>query len=358
MIALSPGGPNAFLTDRLPQHMLVATADGVIALERAAGGPWRLGARALTGKHVSAVLPVHERGVVLAGVYKGGVYASTDRGATWEGRTSGLDETHVYCLAAAGGGSVVYCGAEPAALYRSDDLGGTWRAMPQIRDVASTTVWNFPAPPFTAHVKNVAVDAPRNRIFVGVEQGALLRSDDGGATFRDLHGFFNDLHRIAIDPLQSDVVLITTGAGVYRSTDAGDHWTRVTTNADGIGYPDALIVDPRDAQQVFIAGSHATPGTWRKTHTANARILRSRDGGLHWEIVRNGLPAHVRGNIEAMTIAVAGNRAELFAGTTDGDIFTSSDDGDTWTRIASELPPISKFGHNFALALPAGGRPG
>ena len=336
--------------------MLVATVDGIVALERAPGNPWRIGERMLAGKHVSSIVIEPESGFVFAGVYKGGVYVSEDEGATWSERNDGLGEGHVYCLASTKDGAELYCGTEPAALFRSEDHGGSWHAMPQIREVPSSAIWNFPAPPFAAHVKNIAIDAKRNRMFVGVEQGALLRSDDAGATFRDLHGFFNDIHRIAIDPSNSDVVLITTGAGVYRSTDAGERWTRTTTNDTGIGYPDALIIDPRDPQRIFIAGSHATPGTWRKTHTANARVLRSRNGGIDWETVRNGLPPHVRGNIETLSLAVSSGGAELFAGTTEGDIFASSDDGDRWTRIAGELPAISKFGHYLALTLPVGGR--
>ncbi len=356
MIALSVGAPNSFVAASPPLKMLVGTVDGVITLERVPGEGWRVGDRSLSGRHVSSIVIEPDGGLIWAGVYKGGVYASTDGGATWNVRNDGLGEAHVYCLTSANGGSALYCGVEPAGLFRSEDRGETWHAMPQICDVPSTNIWNFPAPPFTAHVKNVAVDVKHNRVFVAVEQGALLRSDDGGATFRDLHGFFNDVHRIAIDPSNADVIFISTGAGVYRSVDAGERWTRMTSNATGIGYPDALIIDPRDHNTIFIAGSHATPGTWRKTHTANAQVLRSRNGGVSWDMIRNGLPAHLRGNVEAMTLAVEGTEAELIAGTTEGDLYSSRDDGETWARIAADLPPISKFGHYLALTLPVGGR--
>ncbi len=35
----------------------------------------------------------------------------------------------------------------------------------------------------------------------------------------------------------------------------------------------------------------------------------------------------------------------LFAGTTDGEVFFSEDEGDNWTKIIDGLPPISKHGH-------------
>lgn len=354
MIALSVGGPTTFVSNALDAALLVATADGVATIRRGEDG-WRAAERSLHGCHVSSLLIEPRHRLLFAGVYKGGVFVSDDDGATWEARNDGLSEQHVYCLAAAPSdeGVTLYCGTEPAELFRSDDLGRTWRRIPAIRDVPSTPIWNFPSPPFTGHVKSVALDARYpGRMFVGVEQGALLKTEDGGRSFRDLHGFFNDVHRIAIDPADSSSVFISTGAGVYHSLDAGETWSRITTNDTGIGYPDALLIDPRDPKLMFIAGSHATPGTWRKTHTANAHILRSRNGGRDWEILRRGLPEHVRANIEALTMSVAGTACELFAGTTDGDVFTSSDLGESWTSIASGLPPVSKWGHYLALALP------
>ena len=76
---------------------------------------------------------------------------------------------------------------EPAHLYRSHDLGGTWEELPALRRVDVHDKWSFPAPPHLAHVKHIAFD-PRDsqRMFVCIEQGALLRSDDGGESFREL----------------------------------------------------------------------------------------------------------------------------------------------------------------------------
>jgi hypothetical protein len=36
---------------------------------------------------------------------------------------------------------------------------------------------------------------------------------------------------------------------------------------------------------------------------------------------------------------------ELFAGTTDGDVFFSDSEGDTWSTIGQSLPPGPKGGH-------------
>ena len=112
-----------------------------------------------------------------------------------------------------------------------------------------------------------------------------------------------------------------------------------------IGYPDPLLINPNQETLMFMAGGINNPTVWRTTRTADARIARSRDGGESWEILYEGLPEHIRGNIEAMVMEVCDGSFSLFVGTTDGDIFFSDDEGNHWTKIVAGLPPISKHGH-------------
>ena len=66
-------------------------------------------------------------------------------------------------------------------------------------------------------------------------------------------------------------------------------------------------------------------------------------------MLHEGLPKHMRGNVEALVITKCNGSFELFAGTTDGDIFYSNDQGNHWTTILSGLPPVSKFHHYRGL---------
>ena len=77
----------------------------------------------------------------------------------------------------------VYAGTEPADLHRSYDLGKTWHELSSLTDVPNTEKWTFPPPPHIAHVKNVIFD-PRDAsvIYAAVEQGALLKTTDAGAS--------------------------------------------------------------------------------------------------------------------------------------------------------------------------------
>ena len=63
-----------------------------------------------------------------------------------------------------------------------------------------------------------------------------------------------------------------------------------------------------------------------------------------------GLSTHLDAAVEAMTIEEYGDQTALYVGTTAGDVYASPDEGDSWRRIVSDLPAISKYGHDRALA--------
>jgi photosystem II stability/assembly factor-like uncharacterized protein len=100
---------------------------------------------------------------------------------------------------------------------------------------------------------------------------------------------------------------------------------------------------------MFAAGARENPRAWRTTHDADSMIARSRDGGAKWEFLEAALPGRLRGNIEAMAMDVCDGSFSLFAGTTDGDILYSDNEGDKWSKIVEGLPAVSKDGHYLRL---------
>ena len=64
---------------------------------------------------------------------------------------------------------------------------------------------------------------------------------------------------------------------------------------------------------------------------------------------QGGLPLETRANVEAMTMNEYPGGFALFAGTTDGEVFFSEDQGEHWATIARDLAPVSKSGHYRGL---------
>ena len=348
-ITLSHGGPTIYRSAAPSRQILVGTIEGVVRIESDPSGPgWHIADRALTDKHVHAILIEPESGTIFARMQHGSLFASDDGGRTWEHRGKGLTEHNVYSLACArvGGGVRVYAGTEPAHLFVSDDLGRGWTELSALRSV-DTSRWSFPAPPNVAHTKHInfhPLDAAT--LFVGIEQGGLLKSTDAGKTFRVIQGMDDDVHRTVINPVNPDWIYITTGIGMYVSGDGGGTWEQWTDLKHEIGgYPDLLVLHPRRPELMFIASAEQGPGSWRRSHFAGSRISRSTDGGRTWQILRAGLPDRLRPAFEAMCLEDWGDSFSLFAATATGEVWASDDGGDHWSEIVTGLAPISKGDH-------------
>jgi photosystem II stability/assembly factor-like uncharacterized protein len=347
-IGLSHGGTTIYSSPSLSNAVLVGTREGVAIIERQ-GAEWRVARRAITDKHISAIIREPESGLTFAGAFHGGIHVSADNGQSWEPRSAGLTQSNVYSLAAErmNGKVRVFAGTEPAHLFFSDDLGLHWQELATLRSVPSVPKWNFPAPPHIGHVKHINFD-PENpqTIYASIEVGGLLRSTDGGGHWEEFPSLYEDVHRLMIHPTDPKFLYAVTGRGLYAGPGAGARWEQWTKREDEIGgYPDGFVFRPSDPQLVFMSAAHDAPGTWRTSHFAGARISRSKDGGRSWEILRNGLPERLQASIEALCLEEAPKATAIFAATTAGEIFCSQDLGESWAKIVTGLAPISKGGH-------------
>jgi photosystem II stability/assembly factor-like uncharacterized protein len=355
-MCLAPNGWNRSLGAAAPTRLLVGTTQGVDVLDR--DGPrdlWRAAGRTLAGVHVASLAREPKLGGIFAGTHGQGLYFSADEGRHWERLTRGLTLDEIYSVGYAqqDGRTVIYAGTEPASLFRSLDYGQSWEELPALRQMPGHEKWSFPPPPHIAHTKSLTVD-PRDGkvIYAAIEQGAFLKSIDGGQSWREFEGYsrdddfvYRDIHQVLLRPSNPDQLYMTTGVGLYFSPDGGETWEKLTGRDCRVGYPDQIAFAPDDENTLFMAGAAKAPNAWMTSHHAAGTVLRSRDGGRHWEIADRGLPTETRANIEALGVAAYPDGYALFAGDTDGDVYCSEDGGDSWQRIGSALGAVSKAGH-------------
>ena len=352
-IALSHGGDTVFTSAAPADEVLVGTIEGVVCIKRDAGGAgWRIADRWLTDKHVHALIMEPVSGVIFAGTNGDSVYASADGGRSWERRDDGLTEPDIYCLASArrNGGARIYAGTEPAHLFYSDDVGRTWSEFAALRSV-DMSAWTFPGPPHRAHTKHISFHPnDPNTLFVAIEQGGLLKSEDGGETFTVIRGMDDDVHRTALDPSNPDQIYLTSGVGAYVTQDGGTTWEHRTTSDHEIGgYPDCLVIHPRHTENVFVAAAATGPGSWHELRTAGSRISKTVDGGRTWTTLRDGLPNRLKTSIQALTLEDWGDSFSLFAATNTGEVWASEDGGQHWSEIITDMAPVSKGSHHQLL---------
>ncbi len=366
-ICLSHSGVSSYASATRSDEILVGTTDGVAVLKRGAGGDWAASDRWLAGYHICSLAIEPTTGALLAGTHNGGFAISTDKGATWEFRNEGLASQNVFSVASSKVGDEirVYAGIEPAHLYVSKDMGKTWVELDSLRNAPNLDDWTFPPPPHEAHVKHIIFDpADPQCIYACVEQGELLRSPDGGQTWEDLltragvaDEAEGDAHRVVVRPSYPDELFMPTGFGLFFSDDRGKTWRNIKERTPWIGYPDPMVYDPNRENVLFVAGGRRNPGFWIAKQNASASIARTFDGGKTWELAMGGLPETFTASIEAMCLDSDADGCAVYLGTTDGDVFCSEDDGQSWSRIASGLPPISKGVHYLLVQGRMGGPP-
>ncbi len=359
-ICLSPGGQTVTVGDSPSDRLFVGTAGGIFSFV-CRNGSWGSQETLLPDEHISALIYEPSSQTLFAGSYGRALYASRDLGQNWGRRDQGIGDREIYSLAfqQVGGRPRLYAGTEPAHLFHSDDLGQNWTELLGLRQVPGVEKWTFPGPPHVAHVKDIAFDPRRpDIIYAAVEVGGFLKSVDGGKTWTTTSGLSPDAHRVWVPPSDPEKIYLvmpttncdeTVTAGVCVSQDGGESWVSLTPRNFRIGYVDPILVHPDNGSLMFTGGARTGPGSWRTTHTADSRIARSRDGGKSWEVLNEGLPEHIRGNIEAMAMDVWKGGYALFAGTTDGEVFYSGNEGDHWQKIVQGIGPVSKSHHYHNL---------
>ena len=158
------------------------------------------------------------------GVFNGpgsGIHKSTDGGATWRPLTNGLPTFEVDGLGRIGitvAPSLptrLFATVESArngGLYRSDDAGETWL---RVNDDPRVTQRGSDFAEVKVHPTNPDV----------VFTGSIItwKSTDGGRTFREFRGApgGDDYHRIWINPLDPDIILLATDQGVIITVNGG-----------------------------------------------------------------------------------------------------------------------------------------
>lgn len=354
MMLLSSGGDNQFAGVAADAPLLVGTVDGVWRLERQ-GEEWRIGVHALRGCPVSA-LSRAANGTIYAATRGTGIARSDDDGRTWRWINTGLTDFDFWSLRTGtiGGEQRIFAGTMPAHLFVSSD-GETWQECPALNGVASRSKWTFPPQPHQGHVKEIVVF--NDRLFVGIEIGALLVSDDGGKSFSELPVHDDpseiDIHRILVHPDRPDRLIVANGLlGLMESQDRGRSWQKLP-EPPRMHYPDAIGLDPERPDTLIVSAAVGWPPHWYKTGRGQGKIAISHDAGRSWTRLFGGLPDGQRPIFSGLTAGTAGGALRLYAGDTDGQIYESRDGGEHWSVIA-DIAPVSKGDFHKALAK---GRP-
>lgn len=187
-------------------------------------------------------------------------------------------------------------------------------------------VWAEP-PPSTylvvAEVEDLAGNQGRSRPYslTVLRQGEIAPGSVDPAGTSDLVGLPEDprqavISGIAVAPSDPRVWYASTTTGLWRTTDQGSTWTRTGLMSNGLEGPPEIYIDSQDPARIFVP----TEGT---------RILKSGDGGMHWEPVPLPVTAHAFRLIGIDPV----RRGRLYGLAEDGHLFISEDEGASWEEV-------------------------
>ena len=224
----------------------------------------------------------------------------------------------------------ILAGSASGGLWISEDGGSTWRANADFFPNLSVSAIVFdPLAPTTVYIGTGEASAG----LVGV---GAFKSTDSGVTWQflastnvDQNADWRFVNRLAVHPSQPSILLAAvtnadrvTG-GIYRSTDAGATWAKVS-NVRALD----VKFDPNN-------GGNAVAGP------DNGTILYSRDAGATWQSTAPIVPSGSAAS--RAEIAFATSQAGVVYASVDhnkGEVWRSNDSGATWGT-----GPVSTPGH-------------
>src|SRR5882762_207508 len=261
------------------------------------------------------------------GTARAGLFRSRDSGRNWESVGPGIAHPMVTAVDVgqpeqADGLCIVYAGTEPSAVFRSVDGGDNWEDLANLRALPSADTWSFPPRPHTHHVRWIEADvSAANRVFVAIEAGALVRTFDGGRTWRDrVRGGPYDTHTAMTHPLAPGRIYSAAGDGYFESADAGDSWKSLQGGLEH-RYLVSVAVDPADPDTVIVSATPG-PGSAYLPRSAEAYVYR-KTGLKRWEQAMSGLP-EAKGTTVSRFATHAGEPGVIYAANNRG-LFRSED---------------------------------
>jgi len=233
-----------------------------------------------------------------------GVLESTDAGATWRIISPGIPTPEVT--------SITVDPRHPGRAYAGLDHGGGvvkrthGRWHPVNQGLTNTSVHDVAADPQHPDVLYAATDR------------GLFQTTDGGRGWRRVAHLIGGAGAVAA-AAPATVYARDQGAGLWKSVDAGASWRRVGNIFNTGDDNQALVIDPFDPDNVYVAD--------------RVGVLKTTDGGKTWH--RAGLR-----HTETNAFAIDPDSADtVYAGTETG-LFKSTNAGQTWQRMPGKLAHV------------------
>jgi photosystem II stability/assembly factor-like uncharacterized protein len=228
----------------------------------------------------------------------GGVWKTSNGGTTWTSVFEHVGSIGDVAVAPSDPG-VVWVGTGEANSQRSSSYGnGLYKS------TDSGKTWTHMGLPETGHIGRIMIHPKDTNIVYIASPGPLWK--DGGER------------------------------GVFKTTDGGRTWENVLTISEHTGVID-VVLDPSRPERLYAAAYQRQRKTWGfVAGGVESGLYRSTDGGRNWTKVTSGMPTGEVGRIALAVSPVQPNRvyAVIEAPNEQAGTFRSDDAGETWKKVS------------------------
>lgn len=258
---------------------------------------------------------------------------------------------------------VWWAGTSPEGLFRSEDGGDTWSPVAGFNDHPRNPEWTqveqtgTPDGPLLHSIQTDPRDPRHLYLAMSGGGGGVYESRDAGADWRPMNQgmraeflpdpypeFGQDPHCVRVHPRAPDVLWQQSHCGIYRLERPSERWVRVGENMPAdigdIGF--GIALHPRDPATVWVCPMDGSDVWPRTSPGGRPAVYVTRDAGVSWERLDRGLPeaqAWFTVRRQAL-VADTHDPVGVYFGTTNGEVWGSTDEGRNWRCLARHLPMI------------------
>lgn len=252
-----------------------------------------------------------------------------------------------------------YAGTSPPGLFESNDNGDTWQPVDGFNNHANYAQWTASGPtPGGQLVHSICINPKdKNHMYFGISVGGVFESKDKGRNWSPLNKgcaadfmpdetveYGHDPHCMVMHPLKPERLYQQNHCGIYRIDRPSIEWLRIGKNMPeeigDIGFP--IVMHPRDPDKIWVFPMDGSTVWPRTSPDGKPAVYVSHDAGASWKRQSKGLPrknAWFTVKRQAMS-ADGGKPLGLYFGTSQGEIWGSRDEGDSWKCLVKHLPEI------------------
>ena len=238
-----------------------------------------------------------------------------------------------------------YMGVASGGLFRTTDAGATWAPITDGKLPLGSTgcVAVSDSDPSVIYL-GTGSDGVRSNVSTG---RGMYKTTDGGQTWKFI-GLYNagQIGSVRVHPTDPNVVWVSAlgdafksnaERGVFKTSDGGNSWHKVLFLSDSVGAMDVEL-QPGNPSIVYAWMSRLERKPWTIiSGSRDGGFYKSIDGGEHFAKITTGLPTELIGKANLAVTAANPNRIyALIEAKPGGGFYRSDDAGQTWALINSQ----------------------